>query len=105
MIPGYTPTAKYPVSALPKHVAFTIRPDTEFEKLMADITQERVYVVKLNLYDPVLAENVTVYISSHPYIIDFNISDLPDGSYVTDPVGGAYEVDPANGAYTIDPGV
>ena len=31
--------------------------------------------------------------------------DLPDGSYVTDPVGGAYEVDPANGAYTIDPGV
>ena len=30
---------------------------------------------------------------------------LPDGAYVTDPVGGAYEVDPVGGAYTIDPGV
>ena len=105
MIPSHTSPGVYPASVLPKEFTLLVKPQTEFEKLMADITQERVYIVKLNLYDPVLAGNVTVYISSHPYIIDLSVSDLPDGWYVTDPVGGAYEVDPANGSYTIDPGV
>ena len=84
MIPGTTPAAKYQVSTVPDDVTFLVRPQTEFEALMADITQERVYVVKLNLYNQVLDQSLMVYISSHPYVMD---DELPDGVYIVDGLG------------------
>ena len=73
MIPGYTPAAKYPVSTLPKHITFSIRPATEFELLMADVTQERVYIVALTLYNPATALEEIVYVASHAFASDLEL--------------------------------
>lgn len=100
MIPGTTPPATYPASTLPQDVTFTIRPQTEFELLMADITQARVYIIQLKLYDPVLAQDVTVYVSSHPSITEVIPEGLPDGNYIIDGAG-EYIVD-GGGAYIVD---
>jgi len=90
MIPGYTPAAKYPVSTLPKHITFSIRPATEFELLMADVTQERVYIVALTLYNPATALEEIVYIASHAFVSDFEQPEEP-------PVVAAYSISPTGG--------
>jgi len=83
MIPGYTPAAKYPVSTLPKHITFSIRPATEFELLIADVKQERVYIVALTLYNPATALEEIVYIASHAFVSDFD-QPAVDASIITD---------------------
>lgn len=63
-----SPLGTIPLSTRLSEVDFQTAED-EFQKFIEDPRNDRVYIVKLNLYNPVLQEEVPIYISSHDYNI------------------------------------